>query len=436
MFVLLLLACREPTSTAALTLDCAPTTNVLRWSCQVTADPPSAITVAAVPDDGLGLAPTFERASADEHAVIVGFLAPESTYTVTASTPDGRAAHASIETPSLPEEIRTWMKVVGTATVPLIGSDNPCALDSRAVIYDTGTGRVVWYHELDPKGTLSLENMVRFTPERTVIGATGQSLVEVDLDGNELHAFAQGVDIDGYLHHDLFTTATEVWALAKHADSSTADELQLDYVLVLDRFSGAERGRWQTWDHLPVPKEATGNYFHLNSIWLDGTGTAYLSSWQQAAVLAVDANLGTPSFGEVRWTMVGDVDASVFDPVLTIDWNEVGEPHRFARQHAASIRADGRLMLFDNPNERAIVMTLDVSGAGATVDDTYRAEETICGGQGTAAETPTGNVLVACTTDSVREFDLATHEIVWSGEARCVNGQTPVAARWYPLPWM
>jgi hypothetical protein len=81
---------------------------------------------------------------------------------------------------------------------------------------------------------------------------------------------------------------------------------------------------------------------------------------------------------------------------------------------------------------------VDDAALTATVDAAYATRESRCGPQGTAMDTAAGNAVVGCQSRWIREYDQATGQQLWEGEARCRNsgggGWSPNAGvRWYPL---
>jgi Arylsulfotransferase (ASST) len=425
------------TSSGTLDLACVETPNLLRFECLVTVDPPQGVTLVAERITGGGLVPTFtSSAAATEHLVDVTLLAPESRYDLTAAgLGDGNLVAATVlETKALPVGLQSSLTIEGEATVPLIGTDNPCLRDDVAVVYDTRTGEVVWYRPMDADGSLSLENMVRFGADERIVGETGGKLVEVDRTGEEIGALVEGIDYQGYLHHDHYEWGDRIYALSKDVDRPGTD-LQLDSVLVLDRRTGGELARWNSWETWEVPAGATGNYFHANSIVVDGAGDVYLSLRDPGAIVKLDGDVSSASFGEPLWILNGQPNSPLTGTVA-LDWADLPAPAGFALQHNASLRADGRLQVLDNEHGRVLILALDEAASVATAEGAYSTGRPTCvEGQGTAQEGPLGTVFAACSTGPVLEYELDAADPRWVGTPSCVNGLSPVAARFYPLDW-
>lgn len=120
---------------------------------------------------------------------------------------------------------------------------------------------------------------------------------------------------------------------------------------------------------------------------------------------------------------------------ITLDWSAVSPPARFSGQHCAHLMHDGRLMLLDNDNGRALAVTIDETTMTGTVDAEFPTHEDQCFPQGTAMDSTAGNVLAACWTDWVREYD-PTGLMLWEAQLQCRSSGgfgANSAARWYPL---
>ena len=430
----------EPTTVSeptALTASCEPTDNVLRFTCSVHVEPAQPVQIQWMRDDGLGPSRVHtSELSATDHEIPLYFLAGREEYTVTASAtayPDGLVAEVALVTESVPDEVATYLDLTGTSTMGLVGTEAPCDQGAWAIIYDTDTGNVVWYHDLDPQGSLGMLDMVRFTDRQTVIGETDGYVVEVDIMGNDIVRFP--VDYPGCcsLNHDIFEADGEYWSQYQ----SVSGWLTLDNVVVLDA-SGVELYQWDPADHLPIPGDASGDYLHTNSEYVDADGNFYLSWLNQDAVGKFNGDRSSPDWGEPIWLMTGDGQPGDLGNDITIDWSAVAGPHDFGGQHNLHLRRDGRLMMLDNENGRGLVLTVDDATLTATADAEYETHESLCGAQGTAQDTLAGNAVVGCGTDWLREYDLATNTMLWEAQLQCPFGggggwTSGAATRWYPL---
>ncbi len=410
-------------------LACVTTDNALRLYCGITLPgEPEALTLSWQRRDGEG--PVRTRASdlASEHVALVSLLEFDTPYVVTARTPS-RTWQTDFVTPSPPFEVLdSRLAVTGASTVGLIGADVPCGNEAVAVVYDTGTGGLVWYQNLDPRGTLGLLHLVRFTDRGTVVGETGGQIVEVDRSGADLVRF--DTDYPGVfgLNHDIFD-----WnGLFVSQYQEDRGGLILDNIVAIDA-TGLEVYEWRPAVHLDIPADAFGDWLHSNSQFVDDDGALYLSWLTPSAIAKVGGEPGRPAWGTPEWIMTGDGQAGTVGNDITVDWGAFSPP-RFGNQHNAHVRHDGRLMFLDNLHGRGIVMTVDEQARIATVDATYETRENGCLAQGTAMDTLDGNAVVACASRWVREYDGGTSELVWEAQvASCANGGRSRVARWYPL---
>ena len=117
-------------------MTCAPTDNVLRYTCTVDVDPAQPVELSFVRADGLS--PARQVSSADalgEHLLPLHFMAPEVDYDVTAwatAFPDDSTS-TTITTGALPAAVSTQLQMTGTSTMGLVGTNYPCSSDAVAV---------------------------------------------------------------------------------------------------------------------------------------------------------------------------------------------------------------------------------------------------------------------------------------------------------------
>jgi hypothetical protein len=422
-----------PTSVA---VTCAPEVNVLRFTCTVTVDPPMPVELRWRRADGLGRQRAHRSdAAAASHEVPLYFVSPDTEYVVEAVAQgfDAPVGATALTGGIPPTEVGAWLTVTGTSSLGLVGTEAPCSTRAVATIFDTDTGDLVWYHDLDPQGELGMLYMVRFLDDHTVLGITNGRVVQVDLLGNDLVRF--DTDYEGCcdLNHDVHRRGDVI--VGQH-QQDLAGNLVLDAVVFLDP-SGVELERWLPQDHLPIPADARSDYLHANSDFLDADGNLLQSWLMHDTVAKIDLQPG-PDRGDPVWLMSGDGRPGELGNDLTIDWSQIGGADSFGGQHSFHQRHDGRYMLLDNDHGRALVMTIDDATLTATVDAAYATREPSCGPQGTATDAVNGNALVGCQSRFVREYDVLTEALLWEGEANCRNngggGWSPRAgARWYPL---
>lgn len=424
----------QPTTLSAT---CAATTNELRFTCEVTVDPPQPVELRWRRQDGLG--PERVHTSEDvagTHTLDVYFLAADQVYDV-----EARATHWSkpmgattLTAGRPPLEAGAYLTLTGTSSFGLIGTEAPCTNRAYATIFDATTGDLVWYQDLDPTGELGMLYMVRYLDDHTVLGITNGNVVQVDLLGNDVVRFPTSYGGCCNLNHDVHRKDDTI---VGQYQQNLAGGLILDAAVFLDP-TGVELGQWRPQDHLNIPGNARGDYLHDNSDFLDANGDLLQSWLNQDTVAKIDMDPLSPTYLDPIWLMSGNGRANDLGNDITIDWSAVGGADSFGGQHCFHQRRDGRYMLLDNDHGRAIVLSIDDTTLTATVDAAYDTHEASCGPQGTAMDTLTGNAVVACQSRFVREYDQVTGTAIWEGEANCRNGggggwSPRSGVRWYPL---
>jgi hypothetical protein len=418
---------------------CTQEINPLMFSCDVTVEPAQPVQITFVRTDGIGVTRTHtSELESTTHTIPLYFMGPKRDYTIelraTAWLGETDPLFtATLTTGDPPNTVESHLEMTGTSTMGLIGTENPCEGNAVAVIYDTVTGDLVWFRNVDPSpgATLGILDMVRFTDERTIIGETGESIVEVDLFGTEL-ARISTEDLGGCCgaHHDVFKWNDQFYAM--HQDFALG--ATLDEVVIYDSL-GNELRRWHAADYLDIPGFASGDFLHTNSIYVDANGDLYLDWLNQSSFGKMNGDINDPAFGEVQWILSGDPSDNDIGHHVEVDWSNVGD-NDFGFQHNMHVRNDGRLMVLDNTNGRGLVFTLDdtTDPITAVVDAEYETRENSCGAQGTAMDTKAGNAVVGCNTTWVREYDVASSDMIWEAQVDCQNGGDFFGAtRWYPL---
>jgi hypothetical protein len=420
-----------PVEPSTLSATCAPTANPIRFDCTVVVDPPQPVEIRFAPADGSGperVHPSDEVTG--EHDIGLYLMRADTDYQWTARTLEGSALGAAeltdaLTTGPLPPDIaETHLTVTGASSVPYVGTHHPCDASATPVVYDTVTGEVVWYEELDPEGTLGFFDMLQFTEDHTVLGETGPSLVEVDLRGRDLLRLERNLDYDEYFHHDLFKRNGHVYAIYQDGGQPT-----LDGVAIFDATTGVEVANWRARDHLEIPGGAAGDWMHSNTVWVDEAGDMFISSWAQDSILKIAGDWTQPDFGQLIWALAGLGNAGFGDD-FTVDYSPVPE-EGFRDQHNVNFTADGRLLMLDNGHGRGLLLTVDQVALTARADAEFPANEWVCGPQGTAQAVPSGNVFVGCSGAELLEYD-ASGVQVWDGVAVCESARSSVI-RWYPL---
>lgn len=428
-----------------LDVACVVTSNALRYTCTVNVEPAQPVTLSFVRNDGLSASRTVVGdASVATHDLPLYFMSPEVAYDVSviATAWPGYPATTTIDVGPALEAVASSLEVTGTSTMGMIGTHFPCDSVAIAVVYDTGTGDLLWYQLLEAGGQLGSNDMVQFTEDFTVLGESQGDVIEVDLLGNDVIRLenqdtALGIDADGLFgnfHHDIMKRNGVYYAFYQESYGGGGfNEDILDTVVIFDG-TGAELARWYPIDHIELPVDWNGDFLHTNTIFVDEAGDIHLSWLSQATILKIVGDWNAPDFGTPVWLIDGDDDAGM--GTVAVDWSAVGGSNEFADQHSLIVRPDGRLQLLHNDDGRGLVISVDEVGLTATVDAEYPAHENSCGPQGTSRSTLGGNAVVGCAGEWVREFDGVTGDMLWEAEVICGDGGNPFgegATRWYPL---
>ncbi len=418
-----------PTSGGPIAASCAVTDNALRVACAVELETAAPVRITYARADGAGAERVLEStATASEHALTLSLLAPEAEYRFVAETigEDPARVDGTFTTGEPPELVaKGVMSVTGTSSVPYVGTHLPCESLAIAVIYDTRTGEVAWYGQLDANGTLGFMDMVRFTEDHTILGETGNKIVEMDLSGQIVLEMAFGQDYVEALHHDLTKRNGHVYALFEDASQQPG----LDGFLVFDG-DGVQVAEWWARDALEIPSGASGEFMHTNSIAVDASGDVYLSTLVQHSVLKVKGDWTKEDFGELAWALAGSPAPAGFGQDFAVDWSAVGNVG-FESQHDITRLDDGRLLLLDNGHGRGLVIDVDEAAGTARGEAAYASGAGGCGPQGTTKITSEGNVFVACSEGPLREYTPDGDE-VWEARIEC-GGAPAIASRFYPL---
>jgi hypothetical protein len=394
---------------------CVGTDNALRFDCVASAE--GALTWTVL-EDGAPLR-TFTTEGPD-HSVSLYGLAARTDYTWEASGDAGSAAGA-LSTGALPSDLQDLtLSTAGTAA----GFDHvvlPITCGSGwLLVADTG-GRIVWYEEVTTSGGGGPSDGVSgfsVTDRGSFItAAQGRDLTEWSYGGGTLLEASVSNQ-----HHDVHYSDGFIYALTEH----TADGLTVDGFSVFDS-AGTEVATWRLEEHVEVSGDGGGGgggpgggaqeWSHGNSIVVEG-GRALMSLRWQNAVLELDANPDSPSFGEVAWVLVGD------DADLTSDfrWTDGGG---YVGQHHARWNLDGTLSLFDNgdreDDSRVLAIALD-EGAMTASEAAQWSLGTHCDIQGAGFDLGGGNMLATCGDGGwAAAYDAAGAE-TWSLDMSCAGG--------------
>jgi Arylsulfotransferase (ASST) len=194
----------------------------------------------------------------------------------------------------------------------------------------------------------------------------------------------------------------------------------------IDLASGKLLLEWHSLEHVPLEESYAGvtadwDFFHINSVDVDGDGNLIVSSRSMHTIYKVD------KAGTILWRLGGK--HSDFD---------MGPGATFAWQHDARRRPDGTLTVFDNgatpavePLSRGLILDVDERAMKATLLRQYTHPGILSGSQGSMQLLPNGNVFVGWgEVPRVSEFHHSGH-IVFDA----VLGKKYESYRAFRLPW-
>jgi hypothetical protein len=194
----------------------------------------------------------------------------------------------------------------------------------------------------------------------------------------------------------------------------------------IDLATGKLMLEWHSLDHVPMEQSysavgADWDFFHINSVDLDGDGNLLVSSRSMHTIYKLDRR------GEILWRLGGK--ASDFD---------MGPGSNFAWQHDARRQPDGTFTVFDNGAtpavetlSRGIILELDEQAMTATLLRQYTHPKLLAGSQGSMQVLPNGNVFIGFgEIPHVSEFHHSGHMVF-----DAVLGTKYESYRAFRLPW-
>jgi hypothetical protein len=184
---------------------------------------------------------------------------------------------------------------------------------------------------------------------------------------------------------------------------------------------------WRSLDHVPLtesyaPVEAKNwDFFHINSVDLDGDGNLLISSRSMQTVYKLD------KAGKILWRLGGKHSDFA-----------IGSGAHFAWQHHVRRQPDGTLTIFDNGAtpaveklSRGLILELDEQAMTATLLRQYTHPKILSGSQGSMQLLANGNVFVGWgEIPRVSEFDYAGRMLF-----DAVLGEKYQSYRAFRLPW-
>ena len=190
--------------------------------------------------------------------------------------------------------------------------------------------------------------------------------------------------------------------------------------------TGALLMEWHSLEHIPLqasyaPVTSDWDFFHINSVALDGDDGLLISARSTQTVYKLDRR------GRILWRLGGR--ASDF---------AIGAGADFAWQHDARRQQDGTLTIFDNGAtpaverlSRGLILALDEGTMTADLVHQYTHPRVLAGSQGSTQLLPGGNVFVGWgEVPRVSEFDPAGRILF-----DALLGSAYQSYRAFRLPW-
>ena len=184
---------------------------------------------------------------------------------------------------------------------------------------------------------------------------------------------------------------------------------------------------WHSLDHIPLeesyaPVEANWDFFHINSVDLDGDGNLLVSSRSTHTIYKIDRSGSDPLAPRRQAQRLRDRPPA----------------SNFAWQHDARRQPDGTLTIFDNGAtpaveklSRGLILDVDEQAMTATLLRQYTHPRILSGSQGSVQLLANGNVFVGWgEVPRVSEFDHSGRMLF-----DAVLGEKYQSYRAFRLPW-
>jgi hypothetical protein len=359
----------------------------------------------------------------------------------------GRNVQHFVSRPDLtPPTITVLRRAQGTARGHLFVAPSSGPGQRGAMIFDD-TGELVWFHPVAGKtvtdfkvGHFRGKPVLTWWEGKDVNGLGVGEWVVMDSGYRELFRLQAARGLEGDLHEFVITpddTAlvacdeTVVWDLTSvggsrrgHVVGGVVQELALPSSRLL--------WEWRSLDHVAVSETAIKgkpgprfDYFHINSIDVDGDGNLLVSARNTWAVYKVDRRTG-----RVLWRLGGKRSDFAMGPGTHFYW-----------QHDARHHPNDVVSIFDNaaappkePQSRAVSIALDLKRKRASLRHAYthRPERVLSHFMGNAQVLDDGDVVVGWgAAPYVTEF-ASSGAIVF--DARLPRGGQSYRA--FRFPWV
>ena len=346
----------------------------------------------------------------ESHEFTVVGLRAETTYSFTATTPDGEVSDVGTFTsgplPMLAPDVQVLQEaadsVDGITIVARRDLGNGEFEEGPLYFGFDGDGFVTWY--LPHEETAQEGTLLRHVGDGLTLASVNGTHDVLTPDGHTLDSFGP-FDSSWDLHHDFRVLDNgNGLTVGRETRQIGGAELVGDILREVD-IGGNVIWEWATFDHLDTTRVDHSrltrtsepnrfNWTHLNGTWVNEQQNEILVSLRsQGWVVSIDRGSG-----DINWIAGDRAGASPsFDaPFLTLTsgtW--------FSGQHAPQITADGNLLVFDNRAEtggpelesRAVMYEIDRDNLTATQILEAGAGQ-FAMALGDVDELPNGNILV------------------------------------------
>ncbi len=304
----------------------------------------------------------------------------------------------------------------GASTDPIfIAPYNAPNAQAGAVIVD-GDGQPIWENPLADRVTMNFQvQSYRESPVLTwwegeiELGHGVGEYVIADTSYRTIRRVQARRGLRGDLHEFLITprdTALLTSYVVTDADLSSVcgsrhGSIQDAVFQEIDLNTGRVLLEWHSLDHVALtesyaPVSADWDFFHINSVAVDGDGGLLVSARSTHTVYKLDRS------GSIVWRLGGR--RSDF---------QMGPGTGFAWQHDARRQGDGTLTVFDNgatpaveSRSRALILDVDEDAMTAGLVHEYSHPRVLAGSQGSVQLLENGNVFVGWgEVPRVSEFD-------------------------------
>jgi len=330
----------------------------------------------------------------------------------------------------------------GVSTDPIFIAPYNAPVGQVGAVIVAGDGQPIWENPLAGKVTTNFRvQSYRGSPVLTwwegliEYGHGVGEYVIADASYRTIRRVQAAGGLHGDLHEFVITprdTALLTSYVIRNADLSSVGgprrgTIQDAIFQEVDLATGRLLLEWRSLDHVPMtesyaPVEAKNwDFFHINSVDLDGDGNLLISSRSMQTVYKLDRA------GKILWRLGGKRNDFA-----------IGPGAHFAWQHDARRQPDGTLTVFDNGAtpaveklSRGLILELDERAMTATLLRQYTHPKILSGSQGSMQLLANGNVFVGWgEVPHVSEFDYSGRMLF-----DAVLGEKYQSYRAFRLPW-